>query len=464
MRYHIYALSCEPCVQAEDILGSLRTTMKRPLVKIMIIGLIIRIALMPLLTYGYDFTHWALIIQHIQAGQGLYAIEGYWYPPVWGYILGAISPFLSLFGVTDYGHLFDAALSLQDLSWFNYTATLTSLAFNVVVKIPIVIADVLVGYMIYKLILGMTGNEKKATYGFALWFLCPIVIYTSAVHGMFDSITVLFMVFSVYSVYKGKYFLAGASLSVAVLTKVFPVYIIFALIAYLALKHKGEGKGLLAHLGKAAAGLLLMTLIIYIPLILDGTVMESLRFLTGRMENISSGAASTDILDWLFMVAQKALVWMQPVTLIFAVILAYMMYRKGSDKKDEYFFLCLMITTALIFLWSPEPRFMLMMLPFLIFFMVMYDRRFTLPYILISVGMLFYSIVGHNFSLLLSLATYTNLLDAYHMVALVEWMNGSFQTGMLFIFMVTLLVTIAGLLLIFIYSIRYGKEARKDEQ
>jgi hypothetical protein len=435
------------------------------LVKILIIGLVIRIILMPLLTYGYDFTHWALVMQHIQAGHGLYAIDGYWYPPTWGYILGAMSPLLNLLGVTDYGHLFDAALGLQDIQWFNYTATLTSLAFNFIVKIPIVISDILVGYIIYKLILGKTGDKKKATYGFALWFLCPIVIYNSAVHGMFDSVAVLFMVLSVYSLYKGHYFLAGASLSVAVLTKVFPLYIVFALIAYLALKHKGEGKILWTNLGKAAAGLLLMTLIMYIPLFLDGTVMESLRFLTGRVDNItSSAAASAGILDWIFMMAQNAFVWLQPVTMVLAVMLAYMMYRKGDEKKDEHFFLCLMMTTALMFLWTPEPRFMLMMLPFLIFFMVMFDKRFTLPYILISVGMLFYSIVGHNFSLLLSLASYTNLADAYHMVALVEWMNGPFQLGMIILFAIPLITAMVGLLLLFHYSIRYGKEERNGDR
>jgi hypothetical protein len=115
-----------------------------------------------------------------------------------------------------------------------------------------------------------------------------------------------------------------------------------------------------------------------------------------------------------------------------------------------------------MFLWSPEPRFMLMMLPFLILFMVMFDKRFTLPYVMISAGMVFYNIVGHNFSLLLSLAGYTNLADAYHMVSLVEWMNGPFQNGMVIMSAITLIVTIAGLLLIFLYSFRKEKEVPSE--
>jgi len=437
--------------------------MSRPLVKILIIGLVIRIILMPLLTYGYDVSFWTATIQNIQAGHGLYGVDGYWYTPVWGYILGGMSYVMNLFGVADYGHMFDAALGLQDIQWFNYTAIVTSLTFNFIVKIPIVIADVLTGYVIYKLILAKTEDEKKATYGFALWFLCPIVIYTSAVHGMFDSIAVLFMMFSVYSLYKGRPFTAGAALSVAVLTKVFPVYVIFALIVYLALKHKGEGKVLWTNIGKAAAGLLLMTLMIYIPQILDGTVMESLRFLTGRIDGVTAEAVhSTGIADWFYMAAQQIIVWAQPITFVLALVLAYILYRKGDERRDERFFLCLMITTSLMFLWSPEPRFMLMMLPFLILFMVMFDKRFTLPYVMISAGMVFYNIVGHNFSLLLSLARYTNLADAYHMVSLVEWMNGPFQNGMVIMSAITLIVTIAGLLLIFLYSFRKEKEVPSE--
>jgi len=453
-------------VRAEDLLGSLRTTMKRPVVKILIIGLIIRIVLMPLLTYGYDFTHWALVMQHIQAGHGLYGIDGFWYTPVWGYVLGAMSAFTNLLGMASYGHLFDAALAIEDMEW-GHTATLTTLPFNFVVKMPLLIADVIIGYLIYRMIKERTNDEKKATYGFALWFMCPLVIYTSAVHGMFDSVSVLFMVLSVYALYKGHDFFAGASLAVAILAKMFPAYIIFALVAYLLMKHKGDMRTFIKRLSLAVAGLLLMTLLIYLPQILDGTVMDSLRFLTGRVDMATSTpAADEGIWDSLIAFGFKFILWIQPLIFVLAAFFAYMMYKKGSGNRDEAFFACLMVTTAVIFLWPPAPQYLLVTLPFLICFIAMFDKRFLLPFMIITTAALFNNLAMHNFSILMSLAAYTGLLDIGYVVSLVEWTQGPLIFGLSIQYTMMIIAGAAGIigiLMVLLYWIRYNKEGRPHE-
>jgi hypothetical protein len=434
---------------------------------ILIIGLVIRIILMPLLTYGYDFTHWALSIQHIQAGHGLYAIDGFWYTPVWGYVLGGMSVFLNTIGMVDYGQLFDAALPIENLEWFAYTATLTTLSFNFVVKIPLVITDVIIGYLIYRMIKERTGDEKKATYGFALWFLCPLVIYTSAVHGMFDNISVLFMVLSVYALYKGHDFFAGASLAVAVLTKMFPAYILFVLIAYLAMKHKGDVKTFIKRLSLAAAGLCLMALVIYIPQILDGTITESLRFLTGRVDAAtSSSEAAAGVWDSLVSFGFKFVLWVQPLIFLLAAVVAYFMYKKGDGNGDERFFACLMVTTAIIFLWPPAPQYLLITLPFLICFIAMFDKRFILPFIVITTAALFNNLVTHNFSVLMSLAAYTDLMDLGNIVSLVAWMQEPLLLGLSKQYVMMILTASAeliGILMVVLFWIRYNKEGRSYE-
>jgi hypothetical protein len=406
-------------------------------------------------------------MQHIQAGHGLYGIDGYWYTPVWGYVLGAMSAFMNLLGITSYGHLFDQALPIEDIGWFAYTATLTTLSFNFVVKIPLVITDVIIGYLIYRMIKERTGDERKATYGFALWFMCPLVIYTSAVQGMFDNISVLFMVLSVYALYKGHDFLAGTSLAAAVLTKMFPAYILFALIAYLAMKHKGDMRTFIRRLSLAAAGLCLMTLLIYLPQILDGTIMESLRFLTGRVDTATSpGAAADGIWDSLIAFGFKFVLWVQPMIFILAAFFAYIMYRKGDGNKDEAFFACLMVTTAAIFLWPPAPQYLLITLPFLICFIVMFDKRFILPFIVITTAALFHDLVTHNFSVLMSLAAYTDLLDIGHVVSLVAWMQEPLVLGLSRQYTMMILAgaaEIIGVVIVILYWIRYNKEGTAHE-
>ena len=50
--------------------------------KVLIIGLAIRFVLMPLLTYPFDVEHWAIIIQNIESGNGLFGLTGYFYTQI----------------------------------------------------------------------------------------------------------------------------------------------------------------------------------------------------------------------------------------------------------------------------------------------------------------------------------------------------------------------------------------------
>ncbi|MBQ7979934.1 MAG: hypothetical protein IJ248_09340, partial [Candidatus Methanomethylophilaceae archaeon] len=60
------------------------------------VGLIARAALGYLLEFNNDVTAWAMTIGNFEAGDGLYEMDGYYYPPVWGYRLGLFSEFLAL--------------------------------------------------------------------------------------------------------------------------------------------------------------------------------------------------------------------------------------------------------------------------------------------------------------------------------------------------------------------------------
>ncbi|MCL2786367.1 MAG: glycosyltransferase 87 family protein [Methanomassiliicoccaceae archaeon] len=445
-------------MRAEEIPKAVITFLKRPVAMILIAGLVIRLVLMPLLTYGYDVSHWALTIQHIQAGEGLYGLSGYWYTPVWGYILGIMSVVMNVFGVTDYGHLFDELLHVESFVGF-YTATLTTPVFNFFVKIPMLISDVLVGYLVYRIIKERTGDERKATYGFALWFLCPLVIYTSSVHGMFDSIYVMFMVLSAYALYKGHDLLAGASLAVAVLLKVFPLFIIFVLIAYIVLKHKGDLGTMRRRILTAAIGAGVMALIIYIPQILDGTVMDSLAFFTSRVDG---GPVSADDGVWSSLVSfgMRLVIWLQLALFAVAALLAYRMYKKGAGDKDKAFFTCLMVTASVIFIWPAQPSFLMLTLPFLICFIAMYDKRFIVPFAVLVTGATLHAV--NNMSVFLSLAAYTDVMKISTVVSMMEWMQQPLLFGLSkhsVVMVVTAVIEVIGIILILLYWRRHEKEA-----
>jgi len=439
-------------------IGKLNTVIRKPLFKIFLIGLVLRIVLMPLFGYPYDTMHWALAIQHIQAGAGLYDIDGYYYTPTWGYILGIWSHVFDLFGVTNYGQLFDSTLPLEH-AYSNYLATLTTVSFNFIIKIPFLISDIIVGYLIYKIIYEKTNDEKKATLGFTLWFLCPLTIFVSAVHGMFDSISVMFMLLSVYSLRKGRDILAGISMAVAITLKIFPIIAVFALIMYLAAKHKGDSRTIFKRLLTVAVSLSLMTLILFIPQILDGTVMNSLLFFTSRSSSVGGGGGG----GW----SLSSVVFLLPIiAVVLSPIIAFWLYKKRDADKvaEECFFSSLMLSFAIAVLIPSSPQYALFMIPFLIFFVVIFDKRFMKPFILLSVTLVIYAIMIPHLTLLFSLAAYTNLLDLGHVYSLAEWMNatlfgvprasilaGIFQAG-----------AIISMILIFWYWVRYRREGSKD--
>jgi len=437
--------------------------MKRPIFMIFMIGLAIRLILAPLLTYGFDMMHWALTIQHIQAGAGLYGVDGYWYTPVWGYFLGIWSFVMNLFGVVDYGHVFDEALVLELLP-LGHTATVTTIPFNVMMKLPLIAADIIAGLLIYRIIKEITKDEKKATYGFALWFLCPLVIFSSSIQGMFDVVSVMFMLVAVYALMKRQDILAGSAFAAAVLTKMFPGYLIFALIAYLAVNHKGDRETFLRRVGVVSLGAVVMTAIIYIPQILDGTVMDSLAFLSARVGTAIAADTSGSTWDAIASSGMSLILFLQPLIFAAAAFFAYRMYKNDNIRGDQ-FFICLAATMAVVFVWPAVPQYLLVLLPFLIFMAAMFDKRFFIPFAVISIGALILDIAMVNFSMLMSVAAYTNLLDIGTVVSLAEWMDGPLIFGIskqLALMTIGGAAEVIGPLLALLFIILYEKEARHN--
>ena len=56
------------------------------------------------------------------------------------------------------------------------------------IKQPMVLADILAGYLIFRIVEDETENRSKAIRAMAFWLLCPYTIVISAVWGMFDQI------------------------------------------------------------------------------------------------------------------------------------------------------------------------------------------------------------------------------------------------------------------------------------
>lgn len=389
-----------------------RGFLKHPLVYMALLGLIIRIVLGLFLTYNFDVSHWATVIENIRSGNGLYELDGYYYSPPWGYILAFISSIGDVLGVGDFGARVSDALSVEQFTEWHFTATLTTLSFNILVKTPLFICDLVVAYVIRWIILERTKDIKKANYGFGIWLMCPLVIVISSINGMFDTISVLMVLLCVVFLMKDNCFMAGAMFGLAVLTKFFPIFLVFMLIAYVLAKHKDDGMAI-RKLGASLVGAGLMMLIILLPNILDGNVMEAFSFITNRA---SSGLDSgLGILDRYGTILAYA-------AFVLASIWISFIFYKGNDRKgtlDHRFMVFLFVNLAVLFLYPSTPQYILLLLPFLIYLAMTMDRRFWLSFVMISFGSAMFAL-SCNFTLLLSFGAFTDIISVGTLIPLID--------------------------------------------
>ena len=103
---------------------------------------------------------------------------------------------------------------------------------NMFLKIPAVISDILIGFIIYKIF--QKKDNKKALFASSLFLFNPISIYNSAVWGQFDAVPTMFFVLSLFLLLKHKYFMSIFSVFLSLYIKfsvlpLLPLYLVILL-------------------------------------------------------------------------------------------------------------------------------------------------------------------------------------------------------------------------------------------
>ncbi len=382
--------------------------LRHPLASVILLSLLLRLALMPILTYEFDIYHWGVILQNIWSGNGLYDVAGYYYTPVWGYVMGVVSWLMDTAGGPALiGERFTELLPIEDLACRYHTATVTTIGFNVAMKAVLVVCDYLVAVMVYRFTEERTGDARRAVLAAALWLFCIPVVYMSAVQAQFDSLSALLIMATVVLVYRDRAFLAGAVFACSVLLKFFPFFSILVMVAYLWVRHRDDGLGP-RRIAEAAAGAALMFAVLYLPQILDGTLLDSLSFVTGRVENSSPLVHAFTYLQMAVMVAGM-------------LVTGLLMLRPGEDADTRFLSLTL-VSLVFAVLTSNTPQYMIVFMP-LLCMAVAEGRRYMRPYAVMTVGSLVMALSLNNFSLLLSLSESTSLVQPGRILSLMQGME-----------------------------------------
>ncbi|MFQ5911355.1 MAG: hypothetical protein ACE5IJ_11655, partial [Thermoplasmata archaeon] len=202
---------------------------KHPLFFPALLGICIRLVLLPYTNWPHDY-HWFYGgATDMLAGRDPYASYVYIYPPLFAY---AFFPFVyffaSIFGPTS---LAQVVPSLDEVGAVTgmVTPIVTSPFFNIAVKAPIFLADLGVGLLLLSL-LKKAGREEMGRMAFMAWFLNPYVIMTNAVIGQFDAIPAFLTLLAVILVLEFRNFYAGMSIGLAAMFKAYPTFLGIALV------------------------------------------------------------------------------------------------------------------------------------------------------------------------------------------------------------------------------------------
>lgn len=388
----------------------------RNIILMVVIGLIARYVLGFLMTYNYDVHSWALIMENIESGNGLYGLAGYNYAPPWGYILGSISVVAGFVGVDVYGMIPTEALPLLDYTDWFFTSYITSIEFNMLVKTILFMFDLIAGYMIWWIVSDRTGDRRKAEIAFGLWFLCPFVIAVSSVGGMFDSLSASLTMMCIVFVIRDRNLLAGIVLGIAALMKLFPAFLIFILIAYIFTKETNKVVAVKKTI-LSAAGVMTSAGVLLLPQIITGDLSSCFAFLTSRAtDNIGSGLGDIE---------RYGTVTAYVVILIVSILLGIHFHKKEKKNPDSRILIYILLNLTVVFLFPSTPQYMLLLAPFLIMQIVLVDEHFKIPYMVLAIGTTMFALACNAVNLM-SLAEFSGIISVDTVLWAIEWFQTPF--------------------------------------
>lgn len=129
-------------------------------------------------------------------------VPQYRYPPIWGYLLGL-------------AYRLDAFVDTSGrISPFDAT-------FLLFAKLPIILADLVAGIIIYKLIKNTTDKRKQALFVSGLYLFNPWLVFVSGKWGHLDGICAFFLITAVYLLVQKRREASAIATGLAMSTKQF---------------------------------------------------------------------------------------------------------------------------------------------------------------------------------------------------------------------------------------------------
>lgn len=270
--------------------------------KAFLIGLIVRFALAPFTGHPWDVKIWIDVGKRVFAGQNVYdvGVKTNWY---WGYY--AYPPLWMIWCV------------------FSYIFSANQYFMILVLKIPIIIADVFAAQAVYDVVLQRTKDEQKATKAFMFYFLNPFVILVGSIWGMFDAVPMILTFLSTIYLYNGRNTKSALALGLGIALKVYPAFLLPLYFFYMVYKRKEGFFDVLKYLLTCAAP----TVVLSIPFL----ILNYKSYLT----QILFHAGHIGQLSWWFLISHETYIAVEYGFILFILLYGVLYFKTLARVKDE---------------------------------------------------------------------------------------------------------------------------------
>jgi len=239
---------------------------KHKLASILVVGIIVRVILMPISAHPFDMDVWYAAALSV-VKNGPLSIQSF--PPVEGYILIIPIAYFYNWIVHTFSIGFLGPISMSSLpKALNFYPTFNLLyvpgfLFDTLVKLPLLLSDVFVTIVLYRVVIGLTNNRGLAEKAAIFWFLNPFLIWISAVWGMWDTLPALFSLLCLYFLLKKRFVYSAVCLSIGVFLKVYPALFLVPIAIFLYKTSSAECK--LKNSLKFFSVFSIATLLLFVP-------------------------------------------------------------------------------------------------------------------------------------------------------------------------------------------------------
>ena len=155
-------------------------------------------------------------------------------------------------------------------------------------------------------------------------------------------------------------------------------------------------------------------MVIFLPVLLNGEFSDAMTFLTGRVESAEDAVEGGigHIIHLIFSFSSQVFIWLQPVIIGIILLLAAKYYRDGVRDLDKFVNYAVVSMIA-VFLWPVSQQCYYLVLILLIAMMLPRwgVKTSTAAMLAIAVPSVVYLVLSHNFSLLMTLSVYTDLIS-----------------------------------------------------